>query len=94
MFMEDLIYHNLTMPRQIESYAKFSGANCKSSGESSRTFSTMLITVMVVATLFGLKVSSDAFDQVLKIDRSMQEQSKLCLAEFKQKNCDSLRLSA
>lgn len=77
------------MPKSIEPYRKVELLSSTSHNFPSFTS----IAIVTVVFLFSLTVCTDALTQMGTESTKMEEQSRLCLIEFKKQDCDSLKTS-
>lgn len=79
------------MPKLIDPYRKSSIAYDEASiGRPSLG----IVAILIVLALFGLSVGSDAYREMAETSKKIEDQSKLCVIEFGQQNCDALKLSS
>ena len=80
----------IIMPRQIDSYRK-PATVLSDSDTSSRKLSVVPLAIFVILAMFCANVGADAYSEMAAKDKALAEQSRLCLVEFNQKQCDSLK---
>ncbi len=77
------------MPRQIEAYKK----NFDIEEASRQPFGSHLVMIAIIIILFVGCVSKDSMEIMTNQHQTQIQQSKLCMAEYSQNNCDALKLT-
>lgn len=82
------------MPRSIESYSK--KTVCREAVEPEGNTNCNLVSgvIILVFSLFLVLAVADSRITVIKIEKSISEQAKVCLAEFSKMKCNSLDLTS
>ena len=78
------------MPKTIDSYRKSMDAEGLAK-EPRRRIPVIPFAIGVIIMLFVSQAWMDSSSKMTSIDNSLAEKSKLCLVEFSQKGCDSLK---
>ncbi len=94
--MAEILYHiTYQMPKVIEPYSSKRAAR-RSSPEADPLSRCSLINIAILSILilFLVLAGADSWTVVSTMEKSISEQSKVCLAEFTKKQCNSLDLTA
>ena len=81
------------MPKNIENYRKIQEFDLEETKKQRKRVCSITMLIILVISIFLFSAGKDAFQSIEKLQYTMEEKSLLCMAEYSQTSCDTLKLN-